>query len=272
MCLSVVLAVVVMGVSGFSPVANCMVVRFRWLICTRWTQAVPVLKVMLLPFQGAACGVNAVTQGVASLALGYGLDGLSARLPCVFSRALGAFFVFCCVPVCSLRVFSRVLGALRVFRRVLACFPCVVSREMGASFAFFRVSGRFLFVLFCVLGFVGRFAYRLNRGVRRSALKGQKHCSAKQSSPVQRHFSQAVRAAPGGCVETGKPERFCTFSRALGQTNFYEFLTANLSPAAGGNDFFGTEGGFPATGIGSGATGILGVFPECTSRRGYMYI
>ena len=44
-----------------------------------------------------------VTQGVASLALGYGLDGLSARPLCVVSRASGA-----------LRSLRRVLGAFAV--------------------------------------------------------------------------------------------------------------------------------------------------------------
>ena len=40
---------------------------------------------MLLPFQGAAWVMCAVTQGVASLALGYGLDGLSGcRIRIVF--------------------------------------------------------------------------------------------------------------------------------------------------------------------------------------------
>ena len=59
-----------------------------------------------------------VTQGVASLALGYGLDGLSARPSCVFSRAVGA-----------LRSLRRVLGALfvRVFPRG-GRFVCVLPR------------------------------------------------------------------------------------------------------------------------------------------------
>ncbi len=247
MCLSVVLGVVVMGVSGFSPVANCMVVRFRWLICTRWTQAVPVLKVMLLPFQGAACGVNAVTQGVASLALGYGLDGLSARLPCVFSRALGAFLCFavCRYVLCACfrACWARCVCSAACWRASRAWFPacwacCVCSAACWRAtrvwfparwahcvhFAACRDASCLCCSVCWALSGVSRFG--LYRSVRRSALKGQqliaqgialgegaggkcalkgqKHCSAKQSSPVPRHFSQAVRAVPGGCAEKKK--------------------------------------------------------------------
>ncbi len=173
MCLSVVLAVVVMGVSGFSPVANCMVVRFRWLICTRWTQAVPVLKVMLLPFQGAACGVNAVTQGVASLALGYGLDGLSARLPCVFSRALGAFLCFavCRYVLCACfrACWARCVCSAACWRASRARFPARWAHRL--RFSACRVASCLCCSVCWALSGVSRFG--LYRSVRRSALKGQ---------------------------------------------------------------------------------------------------
>ena len=60
---------------------------------------------MLLPFQGAALGMCAFTQGVASLALGYGLDGLSARSPCVVCAPRvvgirGSEVVFCELYFC----------------------------------------------------------------------------------------------------------------------------------------------------------------------------
>ena len=65
-------------------------------------------------------------------------------------------------------------------------------------------------------------------------------------------------------------------NRTLLQTvrgaNFYVSLTIKLSPAAAEKDFRNAEMHFLRTGIGSGATGILGVFPTCTYRRRSMYI
>ncbi len=55
-------------------------------------------------------------------------------------------------------------------------------------------------------------------------------------------------------------------------THFYVSLTTNLSRAAAERGFRSAEMYFVATGIGPGATGILGVFPACTPRRRYMYI
>ena len=54
--------------------------------------------------------------------------------------------------------------------------------------------------------------------------------------------------------------------------HFYVSLTANPILAAAEKRFGGTDIGILATEIGPVATGILGVFPACTSRRGYMYI
>ena len=54
--------------------------------------------------------------------------------------------------------------------------------------------------------------------------------------------------------------------------HFYVSLTTNLSRAAAERGFRSAEMYFVATGIGPGATGILGVFPACTPWRRYMYI
>ncbi len=56
------------------------------------------------------------------------------------------------------------------------------------------------------------------------------------------------------------------------KANIYVSLTMSLSPADTEKGLRGTERGLFRTGIGSGATGILAVFPACTSRRRYMYI
>ena len=68
------------------------------------------------------------------------------------------------------------------------------------------------------------------------------------------------------------PPLFCAFLGRFAGLNFYVSLTMSLSPAAAEKRFRGTEMYIVATGIGSVATGILGVFPACTSRRRYMYI
>ena len=63
-----------------------------------------------------------------------------------------------------------------------------------------------------------------------------------------------------------------TLLQALRGAHFYVSLTINLSPAPTQKGFRGKTRGLLATEIGSGATGILGVFPICTSRRRWMYI
>jgi len=65
---------------------------------------------------------------------------------------------------------------------------------------------------------------------------------------------------------------FCGTKEKLAAANFYVSLTAKPDFAASVTGFRATERELSATGIGSGATGILAVFPTCTSRRHYMYI
>ncbi len=57
-----------------------------------------------------------------------------------------------------------------------------------------------------------------------------------------------------------------------GGVNFYVSLTITLGLADSGKLFKDAERGLFATEIGSAATGILAVFPACTSRRRHMYI
>ena len=205
----------------------------RWAFGVLYTDCLRSVLV-LLPFQGAAREWSSLPRVSLRLPWAMGLMGFQPVLRACFP-ARWAHCVHC--GVCWGR------------------YLCVFSRVVGASFAFCRVSGRFMFVLFCVSGFGGRFVYRLSRSVHRSALKGQKliaqgiaqgegggenaalkgqkHCSAMHFCPVRRRFSLAVRAGPCGVRKKRKPERFCTFSRTFRQANFYEFLTANVTTQVG---------------------------------------
>ena len=63
-----------------------------------------------------------------------------------------------------------------------------------------------------------------------------------------------------------------TLAETVAEVHFYVSLTGRTDFAVSGKDFLGIESHFVGTGIGLGATGILGVFRGCTSRRRYMYI
>ncbi len=75
------------------------------------------------------------------------------------------------------------------------------------------------------------------------------------------------------CVaERGGDDAECPFSRYALRSKFYVSLTRSHSLPAAEKLLNGMEGGFLWTGIGPAATGILGVFPGCTSRQCCMYI
>ena len=65
---------------------------------------------------------------------------------------------------------------------------------------------------------------------------------------------------------------FGALSRPPRDNKLYVFLSRKPFPKRTGTDFRTSERHFLATGIGSVATGILGVFPTCTSRQRYLYI
>ena len=84
------------------------------------------------------------------------------------------------------------------------------------------------------------------------------------------------RTARGGARDVLRRKegmmRICPFSRYALRSNFYVSLTRSRSLASAEKLLNGMERGFLWTGIGPAATGILGVFPGCTSRQRCMYI